>query len=199
VVDPSVRQAVRKAVRNGVSAEYARGEPAMAEFYRLHCKTRLRHGSPPPPYRFFESIHRHIIAPGKGWLVLARKDGEAIAGAVFLLHGERAIFKFGASDEEHLRLRPNNLVMWEAMVCLADAGMTSLDLGRTSMSNEGLRRFKLSLGGTERTIEYLRFDLRRNAYVTAPDRSSAAYNRYLGRLPAPLFRALGAAIYRHAA
>jgi hypothetical protein len=198
-VDPSVRQAVRKAVRSGVSVEYADSPAAVSEFYGLLCQTRLRHGSPPPPFRFFESIRRHIIAPGKGWLALARKDGRAIAGAIFLIHADRAIFKFGASDEAHLGLRPNNLVMWDAMVRLADAGMKSMDLGRTSVANEGLRRFKLSLGATERTIEYLRFDLRLNAYVTAPDRSSAGYNRFLARLPAPIFRAMGAALYRHAA
>ena len=43
-------------------------------------------------------------------------------------------------------LRPNNLVMWEGIKSLMQRGADTLHLGRTSMENEGLRRFKLSRG-----------------------------------------------------
>ena len=75
--------------------------------------------------------------------------------------GGRAIYKYGASDETFQDLRGGNLVMWAAIKNFVRAGGAKhLDLGRTSLGNEGLRKFKLGWGAREEKIEYVKYDLR---------------------------------------
>jgi lipid II:glycine glycyltransferase (peptidoglycan interpeptide bridge formation enzyme) len=84
-------------------------------FYRLNSITRKHHGIPPQPKKFFKKIFEYIISARKGFVVLALQQGKPIAGAVYFLFGSEAIYKYGASDKEYQPLRPNNLVMWEAI------------------------------------------------------------------------------------
>ncbi len=51
------------------------------------------------------------------------------------------------------------------------------DLGKTSLANEGLRRFKLNLGAAERLIEYVKFDLRENRFMVETDGVAGWHNR----------------------
>jgi lipid II:glycine glycyltransferase (peptidoglycan interpeptide bridge formation enzyme) len=171
--------------------------PAVRDFYRLLRQTRQRHGMPPQPFAFFANLQRHILAPNHGRVVLARLGRVAVAGAVFLQFGRTALFKFGASDESFQNLRANNLVMWRAIQWHVQRGFESLDFGRTSLDNEGLRRFKLSWGTQERTIEYLRYELRAERFVTSEDRSSGWHNRLFRRLPGRISQLIGAGLYRH--
>ena len=151
----SVRRAVRKAERSELNVQVSQSQEAILEFYRLHVRTRRRHGLPPQPKSFFLSIHNEIIKQGSGFVVLARRRSIPVAAAVFLHMGTKAVYKFGASDERHQDLRGNNLVMWEAIQFLAQNGFDTLHLGRTSFGNEGLRRFKLCLGHSGRDDQLL--------------------------------------------
>jgi hypothetical protein len=194
---PSVRRAIRKAERSGLTVNLSTSEGAMREFYRLHVSTRSRHGLPPQPFSFFRHIHREIIEAGLGLIVLAKLRSNPVAAAVFLHTETNAVFKFGASDERYRDLRSNNLVMWHAIRYLAENGIEALHLGRTSPSNEGLRRFKLSWGARERPIEYFRFDLVANHWTTSRDRTWGLHNAVFSRLPLILNRLVGTAIYPH--
>ena len=73
----------------------------------------------------------------------------------------------------------------------------TLHLGRTSLSNEGLRRFKLGWGATEQRIEYVKYDLQHDRFLTDKDESSGWHNRIFNHLPIPLSRVIGAGLYRH--
>ena len=122
-----------------------------------------------------------------------------VAGAVFFHFGKTAIYKFGASHKAFQHLRANNLVMWEAIKWHARRGLGMLDFGRTSLENEGLRRFKLGWGTQERLIDYFRYDQRKAGFVTARDESAGWHNRIFRMLPVPLSRLIGATFYRHVA
>ena len=65
----SVQRAVRKAERSGLSVRIQSDEDAMATFYKLHVRTRRRHGVPPQPQSFFINIQRHLISAGYGFIV----------------------------------------------------------------------------------------------------------------------------------
>lgn len=195
--DASVRRAVRKAEQSGLTVSVSQTLADVRVFYSLLCKTRKRHGLPVQPFRFFANIHRHIIAPGNGQVVLAHLDSVPVAGAVFFLHRRKAIYKFGASDENYQQFRGNNLVMWKAIQWLAHHGFESLDFGRTSLANDGLRKFKLGWGTRERTLDYFRYDLDTSAFVTVCDESTGWHNRIFARLPVSLSRLAGAMLYKH--
>jgi len=196
-LDSSVRRALRKAEQSGLTVEFSQELAAVRDFHHLLRKTRQRHGMPPQPFKFFANLHRHILAPNQGRVVLARHNGVAIAGAVFFQFGRTALFKFGASDSAFQNLRANNLVMWRAIEWHVRQGFTSLDFGRTSLDNEGLRRFKLSWGSQERPIEYIRYDLRTESFVRALDRSTGWHNRIFRLLPGPFAQAMGSVLYKH--
>ena len=76
-------------------------------------------------------------------------------------------------------------------------GDSALHLGRTSLANEGLRRFKLSLGALEETVRYCRYDFASERFVSDVDRAEGWFNQIFARLPLPLLRLAGQILYPH--
>jgi len=192
-----VRTAIRKAESEGVRVRADRTHAALNTFYQLHCRTRRRHGLPPQPLAFFQSIWRHIIRPGIGSIFLASRDNRPVAAAVFFHFGEQVIFKFGAADERFQHLRPNNLLFWEAMKGFAKRGYGSLSLGRTSVNDAGLRKFKSGWGAAEEKLHYYRYDLAKSEFCVLRDKTYGWYNRVFQQLPTSLHRLVGKLVYRH--
>jgi hypothetical protein len=195
----SVRRAIKKADKSGLTIEFSRDMDAVHAFHGLLCKTRRRHGVPPQPFNFLAAIQQHVLAKNQGVVVLARLGGKPVAGAVYFQFGKTVIYKFGASDEAFQQLRANNLVMWEAIRHYAREGFEILDFGRTSLTNEGLKRFKLSWGSVEHRIDYVRRDCRTERYVVVPEGASDFQMRLLGILPDRIFNLVGSVLYRHMA
>ncbi len=166
-------------------------------FYGLQCQTRKRHGLPPQPFQFFVNIQRHILSENLGTIAIARHGGKNLAAAVYFFLGGRAIYNYGASDDSQQHLRGPSLVMWEAMKWLAARGAKSLHLGKTSPANEGLRRFKLHLGAREEVIDYVKFDLRQDRFVTDTDAINGWHNRIFRVMPTVFARAAGRMLYNH--
>jgi lipid II:glycine glycyltransferase (peptidoglycan interpeptide bridge formation enzyme) len=196
-LESSVRRAIRKAEKAGVTVEILQSVEAVRIFYSLQCQTRKRHGLPPQPFSFFLNIHRYILSQDMGRVVLARYHGRPIAASVYVNLGDRAIYKYGASDEAFQDLRGSNLVMWTAIKEYVRRGAKHLDLGRTSIGNEGLRKFKLGWGAEEHKIEYVKFDMRKNEFVADVDETSGWHTRVFRRMPGFLSRAVGAVLYKH--
>ena len=192
-----VRRAIRKAERSDVSAVVARNRAAINDFYHLHAQTRRRHGLPPQPASFFLNIYEHLINRGLGFIVLARHETRPISAAIFFRFGKNALYKYGASDKRFQEFRANNLVMWHGIQFLARNGAEKLHFGRTDCENDGLRRFKLSWGTKEETIDYFRVDpSARECLVSAPS-DSGFHKKIFARLPLAVNRLAGAMIYPH--
>jgi hypothetical protein len=196
-LDGAVRRGVRKAEAGGLKVEFSAEKESVRTFYNLHCGTRRRHGLPPQPFRFFENIQRHILGMGRGFVAIARMGNQPAAAGIFFYHGREAIYKFGASDSGLQQHRPSNLMMWAAMRRCAEEGLSTLNLGRTSLSNEGLRRFKLGLGAVEKRLQYARYDLLSRQFLVDVDRTEGWFNGVFSRLPLPVLRLAGAALYPH--
>ncbi len=196
-IKPNTRRNIRAAQKSGIRIAVSDLESDLHEYYRLHCLTRNRHGVPPQPYRFFRAIHRNVISKGKGFTVLGRHEGRAVAGAVYLHSGQKGIYKFGASDLRYQHLRGNNLVMWEAIRWFSKNGFEELCFGRTEPENIGLVRFKAGLGAEVREIHYYRYDLRRSAFVEGASKMNRLSERVFRGLPVPLLRLAGGLLYKH--
>lgn len=190
-----VRCAIRKAERQGVQIEVGSGLDSMRAFYSLHCLTRRRHGMPCQPFRFFENIVRFVMNEGHGFIIRALWRGATVAAAIFFQEGREAIYKFGASDYTFQNLRPNNLLMWEAMKKCAASGSSRLHLGRTSLTQPGLRRFKLGFGAVEDRIEYCKYHFGKQAFVKETDFSKSFLNYVFKYSPLPFFRVAGRFVY----
>ena len=195
--ESSVRRAIRKAERSGVTVRFGSDLPSVRAYYRLHCRTRTRHGAPPQPFSFFRALCEHALEAGSGFVALALHRGRAIAGALFLQFGRSAIYKFSASDERFQELRGPNLVIWRSIQKLREQACHTLNFGKTSLSNDGLRRFKLGWGAEEYLIRYARYCFGQRAFVTIPDLAAGPQARLLARLPVFFSRWIGRAIYAH--
>jgi hypothetical protein len=193
----STRRNIRKAKREGVTVTVSGSEDSVAQFCRLNAVTRRDHGLPPQPARFFRSLHEHLLKRNGGFVVLAHFRGSCIGAAVFLHFGDRAYYKYGASDRRAQHLRANNLVMWEAVRSCAGKGFRSLCLGRTDPGNEGLRRFKNGWGAREGAIRHCRYDLGERRFVRSRPAVTGWHNALFRNLPLAVSRAVGTALYKH--
>jgi hypothetical protein len=198
-LDSATRRAVRRARDLGVEVTMSTAAADLAAFYALLGVTRRRHGLPPQPWRFFERVHEHLIAAGHGHVWLARHHGVPVAGAVFLTFGDNVVYKWGASLDSQQQLRANNLVMWEAIAWHAQHGYVAFDFGRSSLLNEGLRRFKRGWGAAEYPVTYRRLNLRTGQRVAPQDRTAGWHTALFRHAPPAVARWVGSLLYRHAA
>ncbi len=194
-LDPPTGRSLRQSRKGGLEIRVEASTSAILEFYALHGRTRRRHGLPPQPIRFFREIGRHLFETGLGFVVLASHGGRPVAGAVFLHSGGNAIYKFGASDAESWHLRPNQAVMWEGIRRLYETGCHTLNFGRTASGDDGLRRFKLSWGCTERPLRYFRNES--GTWVRSSGEPKESHPLLFSRLPIALNRIAGNLIYPH--
>ena len=127
----------------------------------------------------------------------ASAASEPVASAVFFIDRDTATYKFGASNQRGRELRANNLVMWEAIKALKERGSNNLHFGRTSLNNDGLRRFKLSWGTTEEQLNYFKYDLAAEKWARGKDQVSGFHNAIFSRMPLFLNQMAGALLYPH--
>ena len=197
----STRRALRKSEKSQLEVCIEQTENAMQHFFKLHTLTRRRHGLPPQPYRFFQNIYQELINKGLGFIVSAfqKEENRAIAASVFLNYGDKAIYKFGASDENQWNVRPNNFVMWKGIKYLAESGFKSLHFGRTSPDQDGLNRFKLSFGSAENSVYYTSYKFSSADWQTLLSKVSkqTCINKTLSMAPLLFNRLVGQLIYPH--
>jgi hypothetical protein len=192
----STKRNIKKAVEKGVEVSLYQSMASVKEFYQLNFLTRKKHGLPPQPSFFFRKIFEHIIAESLGFVALAKYQNKIIAGAIFFHIGEKAIYKFSAFDRNFQSLRPNNLVIWEAIKWYSTHGFKSFCFGITEPENKGLRQFKLGWGVNEKIIHYYKYDLQKQSFIKDHFRSRVSYN-FFRNLPAPLLNLTGILLYRH--
>jgi hypothetical protein len=193
----STRRNIDKAKKSGVIIEKKTDLNALKTFYSMHKKTRKTHGVPPQPFAFFENIHKYIIARGEGVVILAGHQNKIVAGAIFLSFGHEAVYKFGASSEDKSKIRPNNLVMWEAIKWCSENGISRLSLGRTDLNSTGLLQYKRGWGGKETLLNYYRFDLRSKSFTVEKPGLTSKLGKLFQLTPEPILTKVGEISYRH--
>jgi len=151
---PMHRRNIKVAEKKGVRIVRGTERRDLDVFYRLHLETRRRQGMPVQPRRFFDLLGSDVIEKGLGFVLLAYKDDECLAAAVFLHWQHTLTYKYGASSLDGLSLRPNNLLFWSAIRWGCENGYTTFDMGRTDLANTGLRAFKSGWGAQEAPLAY---------------------------------------------
>lgn len=193
-----VQQRVMKAEREGVAVHRGSSKEDLTQtFYELHLETRHRLGVPIQPRRYFELLWEQVLAPGRGFLLLAYWKAIPIAGAIFLTWNGTVTYKYSASRQDFWRLRPNNLVIWNAIRWGCENGFHTFDFGRTEAANEGLRSFKCAWGTTEVPLAYSALSGR--APTQAITRAADMLRRPIQTMPAWFCRLVGELAYKHAA
>lgn len=194
-----VAQPIEKTEREGLLTvrRGERREDLTEIFYGLHLETRRRLGVPVQPRRYFQLLWDRLLGSGDGFVLVAEAGGQPAAAAVFLAWNRRIVYKYSASKPESLKLRPNNMLLWNAIRWGCEHGFVSLDFGRTDAGNEGLRSFKRGWGGEERPLVYSTLG------GAAPEGGTGVATRALGavirRSPRFICRGLGELLYKYAA
>ena len=188
-------QNIHTAEERGVKVEFGNKLEQMKVYYDLQLETRKRHGVPAQPWKYFELFWHHIVKAGLGFVLLARKDNEYIAGMVYLCWRKTLIAKYAASREDRFNLRPNNLLFWEGIRWGCENGYEVFDMGRTEVENVGLRNFKSRWGAVEEPLYYSILSSR--PIQPSNDRLERLLHSVVQHSPLWVCRLSGELLYRH--
>lgn len=189
------RRNIRVAQRRGVRIEWGSKREGLEAFYRLHLRTRRRQGIPIQPKRFFDLLGSHLIEKGLGFVLLAYKDDQCLAAAVFLHWNRTLTYKYGASASDGLNLRPNNLLFWTAIQWGCENGYTLFDMGKTDLDNTGLRAFKNGWGAKEVPLAYSTLSI--EPIQSRTENLLPVMQIVIRNSPLWLCRAMGELLYKH--
>jgi CelD/BcsL family acetyltransferase involved in cellulose biosynthesis len=191
------KNSVKKASKVGVSVLRSRSSEGMEVFYRLHCRTRKRHGLPPQPIGFFRKVHDYLVSKNMGCVFEAAYRGRVVASAVCLHFGKQAIVKYSAFDDSFQNVRPNNLLVWKIIVWAGRSGFEQLSFGRSELGHEGLLRFKRGWNLDESPIAYYKYSFRRKTLVPDEHRVINLATKVFPHVPLPVLKFIGRLSYRH--
>ena len=114
-LDRDCRNAVRKAKKNGVAVVEATRREDMDEYHRLHIQTLGRSGGHGEPLSSFQTLWDRFGRSGRMAVLFAEEGGRRIGAIILLCFREAVTYWAGASDRSFQHLRPNNLLLWEAL------------------------------------------------------------------------------------
>ena len=192
----NVKRNIKRAEKEQLEVAIGNSWNTMKVFYKLNCVTRKRHGLPPQPLLFFRNIYENIILKQKGIILIALYHRKIIAGAIFFNFKNNAIYKYGASDKDFQKYRPNNLVIWEAIKWYYHRDFKSFSFGRSGPQNKGLLQFKRGWGTQEKKLHYYKYDLRKDCFAFNEADFKTSYGIFR-HMPLPLLRITGKILYRH--
>ena len=153
-IQKRVQQYIRSTKKKGVIIERGTTQEQLKQFFQFHLQTRQRHGLPTQPWKFFAGLKENVLDKKLGFISLAKKDNHYLAAMLFLHFGNTLTYKYGASDRRFQNLRPNHLLLWDAIKWGCENGYEIFDLGKSAKSNTGLRRFKSKFGAEEKELIY---------------------------------------------
>ncbi len=191
---PKLRSQIRKAEKNGLTAEVVHSEQAIDDFYAVFAANMHRLGSPVHSRAWFHTLQRNY---GSQLMVgLVRSDQRIVGAGIVLLNGVRASIPWASTLSEYNHLAPNMLLYWTLLAHVTDQRCHVFDFGR-STPGEGTYRFKKQWGAEPHALDWL--DLRPDGEpeaLTSPPSARKQRVRALAEqgwqvLPATLAERLG--------
>lgn len=146
------RYGVRRAGREGIEAGPTESlDEDLEGFMDLHEETARRQKFAVRPREYYRRLMRELPAR----LIVAKKEGELMAGAVILTFGEEAFYFYGASTRQGDNLYASYLAQFEALSAARREGAKRYDMyGIPCAPTEdhplwGVYKFKKKFGGRE--------------------------------------------------
>lgn len=144
---PHTRRHVGRCSRSPLVLRASSDREDLRDFFLLHLRVRKeKYRLLAQPYAFFEALWDGFVAKGDGTLIGAFDRDRLIAGALILVHGDTASYKFAASDPAYRRQGVNHAVADALLRWAAEHNLRRVDLGRSDLDQAGLLRFKEGLG-----------------------------------------------------
>lgn len=154
------RYNVRLAERKGVRVrEGTRND--LPAFYDILLETARRDRFLVRGRSYFDTLWDRLAPEGMAKMFVAEFEDRPIAAILCTPMGERVVYNYGASSNEHRNVMPNHLLQWEAIRWATNAGYRIYDFRGVSTQRDGaaadphiagLNRFKEGFGA--RYVEY---------------------------------------------
>lgn len=144
-----LRGKIRKSIKSG-AAFSVEGSEALGDFYRVFALNMRDLGTPVYSPAFFENILRSTKDTA---VLLVRREGRAVAGAIALRRGDRIELPWICSDYGETSHQVNELLYWSAITWACGLGARELDLGRCSIDS-GTYRFKMQWNPQMRPLSW---------------------------------------------
>lgn len=199
-----INSGVKKARQLGVTVRAAETLDDLKEWYGLYLETMRTHFVPPRPFRLFEAMWNLLRERNMMKLLLAcRNDGAGrptmLAGSVLLMSGNTVFYAFNGRGRDHLWMRPNDVIQWEAVHQAAADGFRYYDLGEVAANNPGLAAFKSKWGSRPNQLHRFYYP---HLPASDPPTPSPGMTRKLvesawERVPRAVTAAVGQQIYRY--
>lgn len=154
------RYNIRLAERKGVKVEQSQD---LEDFYKQTVITSSRDGFAVHAFSYYKNAFELFAPHGECVLLRASFENQSLAYLMLFLHGDRAWYFYGASNDEMRNLMPTYLLQWEAMRYAKAQGATLYDMWGIPDATEeeleaqftqrsdglwGVYRFKRGFGGT---------------------------------------------------
>ncbi|NPV62170.1 MAG: peptidoglycan bridge formation glycyltransferase FemA/FemB family protein [Methanotrichaceae archaeon] len=147
----NARRGIEKASKSGISIIEAESWIQWMDFYKIHIDHSKRKGFPAQNLAFFQGLYRQFLPKGMARLFIALFNDVLVAGALFLCYKGVMSYHIGASDDSYIRLAPNDLIFWQAIMWGNWNGFSILDLDDTwpdqNSPHYGIHKFKEKWGG----------------------------------------------------
>jgi lipid II:glycine glycyltransferase (peptidoglycan interpeptide bridge formation enzyme) len=141
------RNSIRKANKSNVEIVAGAGK-YVADYYTMVEETLGSRGVRVLPQVFYTTVIERLQPLNLARLFIATLDGNAIAGAIFLLYRDTVYYWHGASLREYSRVCANHLVQWEFIKWARQMGYKKYDLLSVEPDRlPGIARFKMRFGG----------------------------------------------------
>ena len=194
----TIRSGIRRASKDHVQIDRGTGADYLKRFFDLQLQTRRRLGVPPQPYKFFSTVHQKFSRDGDCEVWFATQYGRDQAGLVVLRNGAQLCCKWSARDE-HCHPGANHLLFAKMIDAHADH-LGLIDFGRCDTRNQGLTRSKIELGCVQRPLPYAFYPIApRSISSEVLSGPAKVLSTVWKRLPLPVTRVLGEALYRYMA
>ncbi|MCC6446694.1 MAG: peptidoglycan bridge formation glycyltransferase FemA/FemB family protein [Armatimonadetes bacterium] len=160
------RYNIRLAERKGALVRGDCTREDVPVFYDLLVETARRDGFLVRGLKYYEDMWDILVEKGLARLFLVEYEGEAIAGALSFLFGDKCWYTYGASSNQCRNVMPNHLLQWKMILWAKERGCAWYDFRGVSPRRDhdpddhlaGLNRFKE--GFSPRFVEYIgEFDL----------------------------------------
>lgn len=194
----NIRNGIKRGQKDNLQIDRGTSADYISRYYDLQLETRRRLGVPPQPFKFFATVHDKFARGGDCEIWFARFEGRDHAGAVLLRSADQLCYKWGARIENG-HPGANHLMVATMIEAYAEKA-ASMDLGRCDKRNQGLVRSKSELGCVARPLPYTFFPKApRNVSSEVLSGPARLVSMIWKRLPLPVTRVLGEALYRYMA
>jgi FemAB-related protein (PEP-CTERM system-associated) len=188
------RAMVRKGIQRGLVAEIDEG---VGRFFATYADNVHRHGTPPFPRRYFETL-RDVFGDQSEVLTVLSPQGEPVS-SVLSFYWRDEVLPYYAGDTTAAReLAANDFKYWELMRRACERGLRVFDYGR-SKRGTGSFDFKKNWGFEATPLAY-EYRIFKGKGIPQNNPANPKYRAMIAvwqRLPRGVVNALGPAIVRN--